>query len=407
MTTCISGTGLVFRHPAQLPLSVFIVLVVAYTAIAPNFDQPFINYAFASAIIFLFVTRPEMAHCTAAVTAGVGLSLCHAFFPQVANIAVPSVNLYAGMLGRGSLVVLGWRTIWATPQQSRRRLLESLLVAVAIVLFVLASLVALHLTALARSRVLDFYLYLFDGSLGFQPSFLLGRLFSRYKLVAGLIRDAYFGLPLVIALASVGYLKCGSPWRPLAILASAGLLGYLLYFVFPAAGPIYAVGSRFPNSPLTFAMLEQLHSHSSVLPPRVPRNAMPSLHMAWALLVWFNCRRFSRVWRRLAATYVVLTVVGTLGAGEHYLADLVVALPFSVAVQALWTQAPAAARYAVMAGGAILTFMWLAVLRYGADFFALSPAIPWGCMSVSTIISLALLHQLRSREGAFVDHPAL
>jgi hypothetical protein len=33
-------------------LSVFILLVAAYTAIAPNFDQPFVSYGFASAVIF-------------------------------------------------------------------------------------------------------------------------------------------------------------------------------------------------------------------------------------------------------------------------------------------------------------------------------------------------------------------
>ncbi len=63
-------------------------------------------------------------------------------------------------------------------------------------------------------------------------------------------------------------------------------------------------------------------------------------------------------------TYVALTVIDTLGTGEHYLADLAVALPFSVAVQALWTRTQGNMRYAVLAGGTSLTLIWLVALRY-------------------------------------------
>src|SRR5437588_418657 len=205
---------------------------MAYTAIAPNFDQPFINYAFASAVIFLFVTRPGRAEWIAAIVAAIGFGLCHALFRQGPHVAASPVSLYAAMLGRGGLVVLGWRTIWAIGKE-RRRLLRISLLPVGIVLFVLASLIALNLT-LESSRVLDPYLYVFDGSLGFQPSFVLGQVFSRYKPVAELARTTYFALPLVIAMACAGYLKYGSPWRPLGVLVSAGVFGYLLYFVFPA-----------------------------------------------------------------------------------------------------------------------------------------------------------------------------
>jgi PAP2 superfamily protein len=364
------------------------VLVVAYTAIAPNFDQAFINYAFASAVIFLFVTRSGARAWTATVAAAAGFSVFHAFFKQGANIPAPPVSLYAGMLGRGAMVVLGWRAIWASPQESRRLLRISLL-PVGIVLFVLGSLVALNLTVQSHPRVLDPYLYVFDGSLGFQPSFLIGQVFLHYKGIGDLVRATYFGLPVAIALACAGYLN-RSPWRPLGILASAGVLGYLLYFAFPAAGPRYIAGLSFPGSPHPFATLGQIHPRSIDLPIPAPRNAMPSLHMAWVLLVWFNCRPFPRVSRALALAYVLLTVAATLGTGEHYLADLAVALPFSVAVQALWTDAPGNARYSVLASMASLTLAWLVALRYGTHFFLLSAAIPWACVIASTVISLAL-----------------
>jgi PAP2 superfamily len=384
-----SGTGLIVRHPAQIPSSVFLVLVVAYTAIAPNFDQPFISYAFASAAVFLVVVHASIRAWALAVIAAMGFSLCHRFFPQGGNVAGASLSLYAGMLGRGCFAALGWMTIWVSPEDGRR-FLKSTLVTAGIVGFVLGSLVALNLTVSGRERVLDAYLYVFDGSLGFQPSFVLGQLFARYRLVAAVARGSYFALPLVIALASAGYLRSGAPWRPLAVLTSAGVLGYLLYWVFPATGPLYVAGASFPNSPHSFATLGQMHPRSITLPIPAPRNAMPSLHMAWALLLWFSCRPFSRLSRGFALAYVVLTIMATLGTGEHYLADLVVALPFSVAVQALWTPSRGITRYAVLAGATSLMLIWLLALRYGSEIFLLTPSIPWGCVIASIAISLAM-----------------
>jgi hypothetical protein len=96
--------------------------------------------------------------------------------------------------------------------------------------------------------------------------------------------------------------------------------------------------------------------------------------------------------------YVVLTVVATLGTGEHYLADLAVAVPFSVAVQALWTRSHHKARYRVLVAATGLTLAWLIVLRYGTNFFLLSPTIPWGCILVSTVASLMLVRFLHRLE---------
>ncbi len=389
LTISRSGTGPILPQPAQIPFSVFLVLVVAYTAIAPNFDQPFISYAFAGSVFFLVVACAGMRAWAMAVIAALGFSLCHRLFPQGGNVTGPSLSLYAGMLGRGCLAVLGWKTVWATPEESGR-FLRCTVVAVAIVAFVLASLVALNLTVSGRARVLDPYLYVFDGSLGFQPSFVLGQLFARYRPLAAVARGSYFALPLVIALASAGYLRSGSPWRPLAILTSAGVFGYLLYWVFPATGPLYVAGATFPNFPHSFATLGQLHPHPITLPVPAPRNAMPSLHMAWALLLWSCCRPFPLLSRGFALAYVLLTVVATLGTGEHYLADLVVAVPFSLAVEALWTPSQGITRYAALAGGTSLTLIWLLALRYGSEIFLLTPIIPWACVIASTATSLVL-----------------
>jgi hypothetical protein len=371
------------------------VLVVAYTAGAPNFGQPFIDYAFASAAIFLFVARFGGGEWFAVLIAAVMFSLCHVFFSHAQHLAgAASLSLQAGMLGRGGLMVLGWKAIWANSTESRR-LYRIWLVPVGILLFVFLSMIALSLNVLVHLRALDLYLYAFDGSLGFQPSLVVRGLVSRYGVSEVLIREVYSSLPLAVGFLCAGFLvRQRSPWRLLAILGSAGVLAYLTYFVFPATGPLYFLGSSFTGSAQPLATLRQMLPHA-VVPFSAPRNAMPSLHMAWALLLWFNCRPFSKIARGVLLLYLGLTLAATLGTGEHYLIDLEVALPFAVAVQALWADTRETTRYAVGAAGSAMTLAWLLALRYGTGVFLLSPVIPWACVLASTVISLRLERRLQ------------
>jgi hypothetical protein len=386
------------RRSSRIWLSIFLVLILSYTVIVPNFDQPSIEYAFAAVAIFLFGAQLGVESWTALVAAALGLSILHAFVNRSGpHLLTELIGLYLGILGRGGLAVLGWSAIWNDTERSHERY-TAWLASVGILLFVFASILALNLTIWANLRVLDYYLYLFDGSLGFQPSFLLGRICLRYGMLGEGARFVYCALPLPIAIVCAGHLKSRSPWRPLLILGSAGLLGYLLYFLFPAAGPLYAVGSAFPDLPHPFSTLREMHPHRITLAVPAPRNAMPSLHLAWAMLLWFNSRSFSKISRGLVLIYVVLTAMATLATGEHYLADLVVAVPFSIAVQALWT--PARMRYLVLGWTAALTFIWLVLLRYGTDVFLVSPAIPWACSIASTVVSLWLYRVLERSAAA-------
>jgi hypothetical protein len=61
---------------------------------------------------------------------------------------------------------------------------------------------------------------------------------------------------------------------------------------------------------------------------------MPSLHFAWPLLLWWSSRHLARVWRVSLLVFVLLTAFATVGLGEHYLFDLVVAFPFARMIHA-------------------------------------------------------------------------
>jgi hypothetical protein len=125
------------------------------------------------------------------------------------------------------------------------------------------------------------------------------------------------------------------------------------------------------------------------------QNAIPSLHISWVLLAWWYSRGLS-VWERgIALTFVVFTAFATLGTGEHYFIDLVVAYPFSVMIQSLcafpmrWA---ARERVTGMLYGLLLTLLWLAMLGQAPKVFWLSPVIPWAC-SLLTVSSAIFLHR--------------
>jgi len=119
------------------------------------------------------------------------------------------------------------------------------------------------------------------------------------------------------------------------------------------------------------------------------RNCMPSLHMSWVLLAWWYSRGLS-VWERgVAMAFVVFTIFATMGTGEHYFIDLVVAFPFVVFLQGLcalelkWNER---ARMTAVLYGLLLTLAWIAALRFALKVFWISPILPWACC-IATVAS--------------------
>jgi hypothetical protein len=112
-----------------------------------------------------------------------------------------------------------------------------------------------------------------------------------------------------------------------------GPIGLLFYNLFPALGPARIFLQDFPWHPMTTA--QAAHLLREPIAVKGVQNAIPSLHMAWVLLAWWYSRGLS-VWERgIAMMFVVFTAFATLGTGEHYFIDLVVAYPFSVMMQSL------------------------------------------------------------------------
>jgi hypothetical protein len=190
-------------------------------------------------------------------------------------------------------------------------------------------------------------------------------------------------LPLVICFLMA--MERRSPERfssgLIRLFVTAGVTGVVLYQFLPAAGPAYVFGKQFPESLPAFPSI----AIRPILLPRAARNAMPSVHFACALLVWWNTAAFGRVWRALTGGFVAMIFLATMGFGEHYLVDLVVAVPFALAVQAgcLKSAWDSVERRRAFWGSAILTVGWIGALRFG--FFQNSFALSW-CAVMATIV---------------------
>ncbi len=302
------------------------------------------------------------------------------------------------LMGFASFLLLLLRTIWSD-NDSRKIAIAQLVPEGMLVLYILSAQHALNLAGILHPRTLDLYLFSFDGSLGFQPSFAVAAAVRVHPILSFICMLTYVSLPLAMGAAYAAYIDprdTKPSWYMLKLFVLAGLLGWGFYSLFPACGPRYAFPEDFPHYQLPYASLSHLFMEATPLSQLFPRNAMPSLHMTWVLLIWWSSTRFGRLARLLVFLYLIFTVLGTLATGEHYLIDLVVAFPFALAVQSLCfgSEANPKRSWVIIATLAFaMTGLWLGLLRYSSGIFLYSRWLPW----LSLVGTVAVVEVLRHR----------
>jgi PAP2 superfamily len=298
----------------------------------------------------------------------------------------PRIMAWFSFLGMSSLSVLAVRTIWA----SERRML--LFTWVPSALFVASDYFAstmLEWTGAAHPKTLDLYLLSFDGSLHVQMAYVVGRLYALHSWLHSASLLAYIGLAVPIAVVYSGKLLRlkEKAWPVMLAFLITGPVGIAFYNLFPACGPVH-VFQGFPFRQLPTADLPRL-----LLEPVAvvgPRNAIPSLHMTWTLLAWWYSRGLSWWERAIAFVFLALTIIATMGTGEHYFVDLVVAFPFALMIQSLcayplkWKDAK---RLTPFAFGLLVTLAWLMALRYSPRLFWTSALVPWALVIATVVLS--------------------
>ena len=167
-----------------------------------------------------------------------------------------------------------------------------------------------------RYHTLDRYLYSLDCFLHLDPFPWIQYVWVHPGLFQ-FLANVYMVLPIFIALGWV--IERSTTLLRASVLAPV-LAGSLFYNLVPGIGPIHAFTRTIPHQLIPLDTVANL-----------PRNAFPSMHLTWALLVAFNAKHAA--WRPVAWTFVLLTAISTLGSGEHYSVDLLAALPFAFFVQ--------------------------------------------------------------------------
>lgn len=386
------------QKPVKIVLTLAAVTCVAALASSRTFYNEALSDAFFAAtlgsivILHLRVVRKwadllGVAFATATI-ALVCFTQLH--FPQ-------HFMAWFSFAGLSSFGILAVRLIW---EDHDRALL--LCAWVPAILFVASDYFAsamLLWTGAMHPKTLDLYILMFDSSLHAQPAFYVGRIYALYPWIHTASLAAYVFLSVPIAMVYAGRLV---RYREKALSAIAafvitGPLGIVFYNFFPAAGPRNLLGRAFPFFPPPYQTLV----HLVLEPVRIigPRNAMPSLHLAWTLLAFWYSRSLSKIEQSIAFMFLTLTAFATLGTGEHWLGDLVVAFPFALMVRALCEyRLPITdvRRRAAFVFGLGATVSWMLLLRYCTKLFWTSPIVPWSLI-LGTVALTSIRENLLAR----------
>ena len=258
----------------------------------------------------------------------------------------------------GMLLVVGlFVSMLFRPQSSAP--VKIFLLIVGVMLFGPLSVAVMDAEAAAFPWKFDYYLYLIDQGLGIS-AFSIARHFSPW------LRDVLFvvyetlGYWMILWYALSLNRRDGRP-RPLlkSYLISYGLAP-LFYLIVPACGPRHAFGAAFPlGTPEVAAVPVKL----AFWP-----NAIPSLHFATAILFVYFAGR-SRLLQCFAWAYLLGTAAATL-AFEHYLIDLIIAVPYACFAIRL-----AEGRFKPAFRNLALVLVWLVSIRFATPLLVKSPPL--------------------------------
>jgi hypothetical protein len=177
-------------------------------------------------------------------------------------------------------------------------------------------------------RTLDVQLLYFDYNFGYS-GMMIAKWYRRSAFFGAILGLTYNSLMFAITAVYLALRNIRVQRRFVGAVILAGTIILPLYMICPAAGPKYLFGPGFP-----WWIPDMSGGAASVVIPTfnpTPEgiNAIPSGHFTWALLMFWFARQYSSKGVQIATgTYAVLTCLATLGTGEHYVVDLVVAVPF-------------------------------------------------------------------------------
>lgn len=257
--------------------------------------------------------------------------------------------------------------------------------------------------------VYDPVLYRIDAMLWLDGAYRLGDLLEAHRVMHIVILDLYeyILLAAIAALFSeVFYTRKNAAALALQLVISSFMV-FPLFCLMPALAPAFFFGQLFPDQ-LPPSNILAMH----VIPTNVEtiRNTCPSLHATWAILIWLALAD-SPLWHRLlGAAFLVVTFIATMGFGEHYAVDWVVAMPLVLLVRGICCSSLPLndnLRRASLVVGAVLLAVWVLTVRGAPTTLEL----PWAICALAalSVVSFVLIEKRLAsaeRNAARVHHPA-
>ncbi|NKY27294.1 phosphatase PAP2 family protein [Nocardia gamkensis] len=323
-----------------------LLIVLQVVAVWQGFDGPLESVARD----YIGTPKSMSVPWAGLVLALVGISARRRLVAVGAAVAVDVVwagaRLLAGepfVIGNGPVIVLTGLALVAWLRWSgaeRRNALHAAALGALLILATKVGDVWLHVTVIGRPTVLDEYVILADHALG-DPSWVLGRAVDALgPVVYAVLHWVYIELPVAAIVVAVWQLRgvvSSGRWPSHYLVRTflvLGLIGPLVYVLFPVVGPMFAFGPDGNGLQLGNywpGVVPPIDRNPQPLPfdAAIPRNCMPSMHTAWALSVFLHTRRDSDgepapAWLRWGGAFWLLaTLTATLGFGYHYGIDLV------------------------------------------------------------------------------------
>jgi hypothetical protein len=362
--------------------------------------QPIQATAMFAAVIFLLASRPRRRDLVLFLAGTLGLAAGHRFWLRLLHfVGVPFGQSVLVAAGLASLLALGVRAATAPGDADPDWAWFHL--GALLPCFGMAMGLALDLTIPLHPRVFDPVVMALDGAFG-QPSFLAGRLPAAHPAVLKLVGLVYLLLPVAMAaIVALERRRAGPSRDVLRPILLAAAVGYALYQIYPVVGPEPLLGDRFPAGGPGLAGSDRFILAAGLAEPR---NCVPSLHVGWALLLYWHGRLLGGAARAGTALWLALTAFATLATGQHYFVDLIVAVPFAALVDLLAEPAaPAAARRArarLVAAAATLLLGWYAILLLApAKPPSAPPLVAFAAVTVATSWVLHARWSAAARSG--------
>ncbi len=345
--------------------------LIALEIVARRYDQPgpitgqarevifpprsgFLLYA-SMALMMVVLTRRQRF-----IAAGAAIGIDVAFV--LVRWAVGAKVTDGHPFGNGALwVILGCAVIAVTRRSGGERVL--MLKGVGLALLLVAGRKTgdawLLITSKTRPAVLDQYVATADHALG-DPSWLVGRILTATGPIgAHALNYVYAQLAVAAVVVALYQLRNVAVERRfpghhlVRTFLVIGLLGPVIYMIFPVVGPIYAYGAGTEHWASAHLWPETRSTeqwavanlwpdtaspikipHQMPFDEITPRNCMPSLHTAWATAIFMHSRKGPRILQFAGTFWLIATLVATLGFGYHYGADLVAGVVFAVTIEA-------------------------------------------------------------------------